>query len=448
MSSSRAKRKPVTADAIIESLNYDGRGVTHVGNNTVFVDGALPGEAVTIEYRKKRRKIYEGQVLSIQQQAPDRIQPRCPYFGVCGGCSLQHMSATAQIDAKLNVLKENLQHIGKLSPEHYLPALTDQEWGYRRKARLGLRYVPKKGGLLLGFRERRSSYVTNLDACLNLDERISSLLTPLRECIASLFVPEQIPQIEVAGGEHGLVFVIRHLQALADTDLHSLRLFSQDHDVQIFLQDGGLESIYCLAPDHPEPLSFSLPDYKLTYHFLPTDFTQVNFGINRKMVAQAMGLLELDQKDAVLELFCGLGNFTLPMALQASKVLGIEGNDGLVDRARKNAERNNITNAEFRSADLYGHPDAGLWRGFEFNKVLLDPPRSGAQEVLPLIMQQKPERIVYVSCNPATLARDSAYLVHEQGYTLYSAGVMDMFPHTSHVESIALFLRGRHGVGN
>lgn len=354
------------------------------------------------------------------------------------------MSAEAQISAKQNVLKENLEHIGKVSPEHYLLPLTDQEWGYRRKARLGLRYVPKKGGLLLGFRERRSSYVTNLDACLNLDGRVSSLLTPLRECIASLSVPEQIPQVEVAGGEHELVFVIRHLQALTDKDLQQLRSFSRDHDVQIFLQDGGLESIYCLAPDHPEPLTFSLPDYKLTYHFLPTDFTQVNFGINRKMVAKAMELLELNQKDTVLELFCGLGNFTLPMALQANKVLGIEGDDGLVDRARKNAERNNIANVEFRSADLYGQPDADIWRGFKFNKVLLDPPRSGAQEVLPLIMQQKPERIIYVSCNPATLARDSAYFVHEQGYILYSAGVMDMFPHTSHVESMALFLRGEH----
>lgn len=435
----RKKTQFQSAETTIESFNYDGRGVTHVDGQVVFVDGALPGETVEIEYKKVRKNVYEGRVQRVLQAAADRTEPECQYFGVCGGCSLQHLSSAAQIQAKQGILQDHFGRIGKVAAARTLPALVDEPWGYRRKARLGVRYVPKKGGVLVGFRERRSNYVTNLDACLTLHPDLSSRLPALRQCIEQLSIKDRIPQVEVAAAENAIVFVFRHLEDFTDEDLRCLRQFGDREAVQVFLQGGGIDSIYCLTPDNPQPLHFSLPAYQLRYTFLPTDFTQVNFGMNQKMVQQALELLHPQPGDRVLELFCGLGNFSLPVAQQVEAVLAIEGDESLVDRARHNAKENNVANVEFRAGDLYADPGPEMWQGFEFNKVLLDPPRSGALEAVTLIAEQRPETIVYVSCNPATLARDSEYLVNEKGYYLECAGVMDMFPHTSHVESIALF---------
>ena len=434
-------RQPQRARATIESLNYDGRGVAHIDGHVVFVDYALPGEEVEVEFRRLKRQVYEGQVKNIIRASADRVAPRCPHFGVCGGCSLQHLRSTAQVPVKEQVLRDNLEHIAKVNPQTWLPPLSGEPWGYRSKARLGLRLVPKKGGLLLGFRERRSSFVTNLETCYTLDRQIGRLLPALHHCISALSIPDQIPQIEVAVGTNTAALVIRHLKPLTDDDTRQLQKFGAAYNVQIHLQSGGLGSIYCLWPEDPEPLRYELPEENIEYHFLPTDFTQVNLEINRKMVGQVLELMQLQPQDRVIDLFCGLGNFTLPLAKRVLQVLGLEGHPALVDRARSNARLNNISNIDFRPADLYDADAEPPWSGYEFNKLLLDPPRSGAIEVIKKLPAHGPQRIVYVSCNPATLARDCAYLVQQKGYQLLSAGVVDMFPHTSHVESMALFVK-------
>jgi 23S rRNA (uracil1939-C5)-methyltransferase len=432
---------PPVSDVTIESLGHDGRGVTHLDGKAVFIDGALPGEVVSFEYLTTRKKFDEGRVLEVQQASPDRVEPGCQHFGLCGGCMLQHMDATAQILAKQQVLLDNLKHIGNVEPQAVLTPLTGPVWGYRTKARLGAKFVIKKDRLLVGFREKRNPYVADLSRCEVLHPSVGERFQELIELIGSLEAKARIPQIEVSVSEDTTALVFRHLDPLCESDLDTLKQFAIDQDIHVYLQPGGPDTI---SPFWPEQsiLSYHLPEQGIEIRFQPTDFTQVNTDINQQMVRRVLEMLALDQQDRVLDLFCGLGNFTLPMAQQARTVTGVEGDAGLVSRARENAVLNNIENVTFHAADLAADAPDVAWAGGNFNKVLLDPPRCGAAEVMNTLGNIRPQQIVYVSCHPGSLARDAGTLVNEMGYKLRSAGVMDMFPHTAHVESIALFSQG------
>ena len=439
---SRRPRKkrlpPPVSDVTIESLGHDGRGVTHIDGKAVFIDGALPGEVVSFEYLTTRKKFDEGRVLEVQQASPDRVEPGCQHFGLCGGCTLQHMDATAQIQAKQQVLLDNLKHIGNVVPEAVLDPLTGPVWGYRTKARLGAKFVIKKDRLLVGFREKRNPYVADLSRCEVLHPSVGERFQELIEVIGALEAKARIPQVEVSVSEGTTALVFRHLDPLCESDLDTLKQFSIDQDIHVYLQPGGPDTIFPFWPEQ-SILSYHLPEQGIEIRFQPTDFTQVNTDINQQMVRRVLEMLELDQQDRVLDLFCGLGNFTLPMAQQARTVTGVEGDAGLVSRARENAVLNNIENVSFHAADLAVDAPDVAWAGGNYNKVLLDPPRCGAAEVMNTLGNIRPQLIVYVSCHPGSLARDAGTLVNEMGYKLRSAGVMDMFPHTSHVESIALF---------
>ncbi len=431
------------ARARIESLIDDGRGLARVAGKVVFVEGALPGEEVRLRYRKRRQHYDTASLVEVLQPSVERVIPRCPYFGTCGGCALQHLAPEAQVRTKQQILAEQLERLGGgLRPERWLAPVTGPVWGYRRRARLGVRFVPKKGGVLVGFRERAHSFITGLDACPVLEPRLSTLLPALRELLAGLSCPDRIPQIEAAAGEEAVALVIRHLVALHGTDLVRLRAFAKQNRAQLYLQPADPNSVRPLWPEQPEPLAYALEEFDLHLRFRPIDFIQVNAAINRSMVHQALAWLELRPEDAVLDLFCGLGNFTLPLARRAGRVLGLEANPALVEGAQHNAALNGITNAEFRQADLYTESSEAWWGDFRFDKLLIDPPRSGAMEAIKRLPEPGPARIVYVSCYPATLARDSRYLVEVRGYRLVAAGVLDMFPHTRHVESMAVFVRG------
>jgi len=433
-----------TARLTISGLDHDGRGVGRLADGKVmFVEGALPGEEVIVKLVRRKRKHDSGVVIDIVHASADRVAPPCEYFGVCGGCSLQHMRSSAQISTKQTILRDNLQRLACTKPEEWLTPISGPTSGYRRKARLGVRFVTKKGGVLVGFREKRSSYLTSLKSCLVMDKRFSDLLPDLHRVISELSCPDKIAQIEIAAGDASATLVFRHLVELDNRDNQLLSEFGRARDVNIMLQPGGPDSIYCLWPDTPNVLSYNLPEFDVSFTFQATDFTQVNAKINRKMVSLAIQLLDLKTNDRVLDLFCGLGNFTLPVARKAGQVMGIEGSAALVNAARENARQNGLTNAEFRCADLFSVETGCPWQDYHFNKLLLDPPRSGASEVLRQLPDDGPERIVYVSCDPATLARDTDYLVNLRKYRLSKAGVMDMFPHTSHVESIAVFDRVR-----
>lgn len=426
--------------ARIDTLNEDGRGVARVDGKVSFIDGALPGELVRYRVLKGRRNFDQGELVEIIQASPHRVTPACGHFGVCGGCSLQHLEAEAQIEEKERILRDKLHQFGGVGPEHWLPPLIGPVRGYRRSARLGVRNVPKKGGIIIGFRERRSSYLTPLHDCHTLDARAARLLPALGKLITGLSCNDRIPQLEVACGDDEVALVFRHLQAFTAADLARLSGFGREHGVRIYLQPQGPESVTALEPPDPPLLSYQLPEFEIVIHFRPTDFIQVNAGINRRMVAQAIALLDPRPEETVVDLFCGLGNFTLPLARRAARVTGVEAERRLVLGARDNAVRNGIVNAEFRQADLHDEAQArDFWAGASFDKLLIDPPRSGAMEVLKFLPANGPRRLVYVSCNPATLARDAEYLVNSRGYRLTRAGVMDMFPHTNHVESIAVF---------
>ncbi len=433
------------AVAHIESLDYEGNGVARLAGKAVFIEGALPGDEVRFRYHNKKKNYDTGGVVEILTPSPDRVVPRCRYFGVCGGCSLQHLRSEAQLREKQQVLRDNLAHIGKVQPAAWLPPLHGPVWGYRRKARLGVRVVPKKGGVLVGFREKRHSFITPLESCEVLDPGVATLLPPLRNLISRLSRPERMPQIEVAVGDPVeetpcVALVFRHLEPLAEDDLGLLREFGERHAAQIFLQPAGPDSIMCLWPE-TAALVYRLPEQQIELRFHPTDFIQINAGINRALVGRALEILDPRGDEAVLDLFCGLGNFTLALARHARRVLGIEGDASLVERARANAAHNGIVNSEFRATDLCSPDGPAPWGEERFDKWLLDPPRTGAMEVVKRLPADGtgPRRIAYVSCNPGTLARDSEVLVHVKGYQLVSAGVLDMFPHTSHVESLALF---------
>jgi len=434
----RQKLPQELQEAQVRSLSHDGRGVARIDGKATFIHGALPGERVMFRYTGRRKNHDEGEVVEVLDASEQRVTPRCEYFGLCGGCSLQHLAAEAQIGYKEQTLMDAFAHIGKVLPERTLPPLTGSSpWGYRRKARLGVKHVLKKGKVLVGFRERNASFVADMDSCEVLHPKIGHALVELSALIESLSISTRVPQIEVAMDDERCVLIFRILEPLTHDDREALLGFGQEHDFIIYTQDGGPDTVRPLA--QTADLHYVLPDFGVELHFQPTDFTQVNTDINRRMIAQALDLLELDGEDQVLDLFCGIGNFTLPMATQAGQVTGVEGAEELVNRARDNARRNALENVSFHVANLYQSLEQESWLRQSYNKVLLDPPRSGAFEVLAHLPRMGAERIVYVSCYPGTLARDAAELVNNLGYRLVSAGVMDMFPHTAHVESIALF---------
>lgn len=427
---------------IIESLDHDGRGVAHVEGKAIFVEGALPGELV--EYSSYRRKpTYEfAQATAVLVPSSQRTVPQCPHFGVCGGCSMQHLGVVAQTAAKQRVLEDALWHVARLRPEVLLPPIQGTSWGYRHRARLSVRLVPRKGGVLVGFHERRSSYVAVMDSCPVLPPAVSSLLPELRILVGALSIPDRLPQIEVAVGDSQIVLVFRILEPLTHSDEAALRSFSDRHRVVIYLQTGGPDTASLFHPQDAPALAYSLPDFGVRLEFRPTEFTQVNHGVNRMLVRKAMRLLDPKKGERIADMFCGLGNFTLPIARSGAKVIGIEGSKALVERARLNAERNGLgANCEFGVANLFEATEESLAALGSLDKMLVDPPREGAVELVKSFGGGAPRRVVYVSCNPATLARDAAILVHEKGYAIRGAGIACMFPHTSHVESLAWFDR-------
>jgi 23S rRNA (uracil1939-C5)-methyltransferase len=426
----------------IESLDYEGRGVARHEGKVVFVEGALPGERVTASIYKKTPAFEQGFAQTIIHDSPSRTKPNCEYFGLCGGCALQHIEPRTQVAAKQRVLEDHLKHIGQVSPERILPAIYGPTWGYRHRARFTVRHVAKKGGVLVGFHEKRSRYVADMHSCRVLPQRISDLIGPLRELIVQLSIAQRLPQIEIALTEIADVFVFRILDALTAQDEVLMKTFADQHRLVVYLQPDGPDSTYLLHPVDATALYYALPEFDVQIHFRPTDFTQVNHAINTVLVRRALRLLDPQPGERIADLFCGLGNFTLPIARSGASVLGIEGSAGLIARATDNAMLNRLSsNVQFMTMDLF-KIDAIQWAALgDFDKLLIDPPRDGALELIRLIGSNGPRRIVYVSCNPATLARDADLLVNTHGYRLLSAGVVNMFPHTAHVESIACFER-------
>ena len=429
--------------ATITDLSHDGRGVARIDGKTVFVSGALVDEQVRMRLRKRHRHFDEAEVVEVITPSPHRVTPRCRHFGECGGCSLQHMDAEAQIHAKQRVLADNFARIGKVSPQHWLEPLTDAPWGYRRKGRLSVRHVPKKERVLVGFRqEANPRFVAEITHCEVLHPALGPKIGLLAEMIGGLDAARDIPQVEFAGGDEGIALVFRHMNPLSERDRAALVAFGQQHDFAIYLQPGGVSSVHLIWPEQSR-LAFRIaagegvPDVEL--EFRPLDFVQVNAGMNAKMMARALELLDPQPTDRVLDLFCGLGNFTLPIARRVAEVVGVEGEHGLVERAAENAARNGLANARFHVANLFEDQRGTDWARQPWDKLLLDPPRAGADKVLEYLPHKATKRIVYVSCHPASLARDAGILVNQHGFRLTSAGVMDMFPHTAHVESIALF---------
>ena len=426
----------------IESLDSEGRGVAREQGKVVFVEGALPGEQVSARVWRSGKSYDQASAVEILRESAGRREPRCPNFGVCGGCATQHADLRTQMAAKQRWLEDNLQRIGKVSAETLLPIVYGEEWGYRHRARMTARYVASRGGALLGFHEKKSSHVANMTQCENLPPRISRLIGPLRELIGTLDMRERLPQIEIAAGEEVDVLVIRNLDALSEGDAQKLRAFAERESVWLWLQPKGPATA---APFHPTAmpaLDYVLPEFGLRIAFRPTDFTQVNHAVNRILVRRAVRMLDPQPGEPVADLFCGVGNFSLALAAAGAQVLGVEGSEDLVARARANAEANGLAGrAAFECANLYGIDPARLAAWGRFDKMLLDPPRDGALDLVRALPEAWPRRIVYVSCDQATLARDAGVLVREKNFRLSAAGVVNMFPHTAHVESIALFER-------
>lgn len=434
--------------ATVAALTHEGEGIVRglspgrgeegrEGVKTVFVAGALPGERIRFRRTRHHRQHDEAELLEVMEASPSRVTPRCAHFGVCGGCALQHLSPDAQIEAKQAELRDNLERVGRVAPAQWLEPMRGPEWGYRRRARLGAKFVTKKDRMVVGFRERLAPYVAELTRCEVLAEPVGGLMAPLAALLEGLSIRQRVPQIEVAVSDNPVALVLRVLESPSSDDLRRLREFAATHGVRFYLQPGGLDSVRPL--EEGEPLYYALAAFGLKLEFLPTDFIQINARINDALVSRAVELLELSSDSAVLDLFCGLGNFTLPLARSAARVTGVEGEHGLVERARHNARRNGISNAAFHVADLSKPPEPMLpWLRETYTHVLLDPPRAGASEVLGCIARLEPRRVLYISCHPGSLARDLGILVHDHGMKLLAAGVLDMFPHTTHVESLAL----------
>ncbi|MGV8941653.1 MAG: 23S rRNA (uracil(1939)-C(5))-methyltransferase RlmD [Lysobacter sp.] len=425
-------------------MSHDGRGVVSLPDgNTLLVAGALPGERVMAARTGRHRGVGEARTVEVLLAAPERVEPRCAHFGICGGCALQHYAGDSQILAKQQVLLDNLRETGDIVPGRVLEPLTDASWGYRRKGRFSVRRVEKKGKTLVGFRETDPRFVADIAHCHTVIPLIGEKIEALAALVEGLQARREIPQIEFIAGDpmpdyNGVALTIRHMVPLGEQDLAAIVAFGRQHRFAIFLQPGGVDSVHPVWPQDPQ-MAFRMAQWDLDFAFRPLDFIQVNAGLNGKMIQLAIDLLEAQPEDRVLDLFCGLGNFTLPLARSVREVVGVEGDAGLVQRARDNAARNHIANAQFHTADLSMDFSDQPWMGEGFDKLLLDPPRSGADFVLTHLPLEQFKRIVYVSCHPASLARDTAYLVNERGWTLRAAGVMDMFPHTAHVESIAVF---------
>jgi len=442
--SARAAQSAVETGTVVD-LTHEAegviRGVEGEDGKTVFVAGALPGERINYRRTSFHRSHDEAELVEVLEASPMRVAPRCAHFGVCGGCALQHLDPAAQLEAKQKELAGNLERIGKVTPDTWLPPLLGPVWNYRRRARLSSRYVSKKGRSLVGFREKQGKYVADVARCEVLAEPVASLVGKLGEMLTGMQRRESIPQIEVALSDGERVLVIRVLDALPGSDLDKLRAFELEHGLRILLQPGGLDTVAPMTPG-PVDLHYRLDDFDLRLDFGPTDFVQVNAAINAGMVHRAIELLEVGPTDRVLDLYCGLGNFTLPLARRAGSVVGVEGEASLIERARANARANGIGNATFQVADLSVAPDPAIpWLKGGFDKVLLDPPRVGAREVLSAVAHLAPRRVVYISCHTGSLARDLGILTQEHGFRLRAAGVLDMFPHTTHVESMAVLER-------
>jgi 23S rRNA (uracil1939-C5)-methyltransferase len=437
MSAKRDLPREYTVD--IERLSHEGRGVGRYAGKTVFVADALPGEQVQAKVTRRHRRYDEAIALTVLRADSTRVLPRCPHAALCGGCALQHLEPSAQLQHKQHVLLELLRHQARVEPNTVLPPTTGPLWGYRRRARLSVRVVEKKGGVLIGFREKSSHFVTDISECAVLVPSVGERLPALRSLVERLSIKEHIPQIEVAADDTTTLLLIRHLAPFTAEDLAHLRAFEADTGLHLYLQDGNVA--HSVPVSAPVSLQYKLND--LRFAFQPGDFVQVNAAINYQLVAQALELLSPTADERVLDLFCGLGNFTLPIAQRAAAVVGYEGEAGLVARAQANAQMNQLHNVDFQQADLFSEAGVERVAAQSFDKVLLDPPRSGAEAVLRGLNLTATRRIVYVSCNPVTLARDTAILTRERGWQLAAAGVIDMFPHTSHVESIAVFERPR-----
>ena len=424
----------------IESLDQDGRGIARRDGKTIFIEGALAGEIVTASVYRSKPSYENAVVQRILHESSQRVTPQCVNFGRCGGCSMQHVDARAQVAAKQRVLEDSLWHIGKVVAGQMLSPIHGPSWGYRRRARMTARYVFKKGGSLIGFHEKRSSFVADMSSCEVLLPRISKLLPALRELVGKLSIRERLPQVEVACGDIADVLVLRVLEPPSDADKAHLKAFADTHNVHLYLQPKGPETAFPFWPEAPADLFYSLPEFAVKMPFFPTEFTQVNHDVNRVLVHRALALLGPQPGERVADMFCGIGNFSLPIARSGAHVTGIEGSASLVTRAAENAAYNGLSDsAQYRAMDLF-RIDVDKFKALgQFERMLIDPPRDGAAELVKALAAAPPRRIVYVSCNPATLARDASMLVHEQRYVLSAAGVVNMFPHTAHVESIAVF---------
>jgi 23S rRNA (uracil1939-C5)-methyltransferase len=437
----------------VESLDLDAQGVArNAEGKVVFIEGALPGERVQVQVHRRKNAWEQASVVATARESSQRVRPRCPHFGLhagaCGGCKMQHLHPAAQVAVKQRTLEDNLWHLAKVKPERVLRPIEGPAWGYRHRARLSVRHVAKKGTVLVGFHERKSRYVADMRECHVVPPRVSALLLPLRELVMAMQARDTLPQIELAMGDTVLALVLRHLEPLSDADLARLRAFGATHRVQWWLQPKGPDTVRLLDEGGP-PLGYALPEFGVEMPFRPTDFTQVNPHINRVLVQRALGLLDAQPGERVIDWFCGLGNFTLPLATRAAEVLGIEGSEALVVRARDNAVLNGIGNASFAVRDLFALTPEALAADGNAQRWLVDPPREGAFALAKAAAElvqggaawTPPARIVYVSCNPATLARDAGLLVHPAGYRCTAAGAVNMFAHTAHVESIAVFER-------
>jgi 23S rRNA (uracil1939-C5)-methyltransferase len=427
----------------IESLDHEAHGIARHEGKVVFVDGALPGEVVRARVKRRKAQFDQASTMAVLQPGPSRTEPLCDHFGTCGGCNMQHADPGAQVAFKQRILEDNLARIGRVTPDIVLPTLRGPDWGYRQRARLSVRLVAKKGGVLVGFHEKASSFVADMHHCRILPQSVSDMIDPLRALMMELSIRDRMPQIEVAVGESVTVLVLRILEKPTEADEALIRQFADQWKVQIWFQPKGPDTVRPFYPLEAPELNYTLPEFGVVMPFGPTEFTQVNSAINRALVGRAVRLLDPRPGERVADLFCGLGNFTLPIARSGAHVVGVEGSAALVERARQNAARNGLSaNTEFRVANLFEVTEESLAALGPLDKLLIDPPRDGAVEVVKSLGSVLPDRIVYVSCSPATLARDAQILVHQQGYRLKAAGVANMFPHTAHVESLALFERG------
>ncbi|HBI84508.1 23S rRNA (uracil(1939)-C(5))-methyltransferase RlmD [Orrella sp. NBD-18] len=427
----------------VESLDLEARGIARREGKVVFIEGALPFERVTAATIRSKPSYEIARVDQIHRQSSSRVTPKCEHFGMCGGCVMQHLDAAAQVAVKQRALEDCLMRIGSVRPDRILPPLYGPTWGYRFRARLAVRWVAKKNTILVGFHERKSSFVADIKSCQVLPPHVSALLMPLRQLVQNLSTPDRIPQIEVAVGDRVTALVLRHMLPLTDSDVASLHQFADRHGIQWWLQSKGPDTVRALVPEHEQELAYTLPEFGLRMPYRPTDFTQVNHHINRALISRALKLLDVHSDERVADMFCGLGNFSLPIATQAREVVGIEGSASLTERAQQAAKQSGLSNATFETLNLFEVDQSWLLGLGYFDKMLIDPPREGAQALCESLVElpahARPKRIVYVSCNPSTLARDAAIMHAKGGYKLVAAGVVNMFPHTGHVESIAVF---------